>query len=215
MTLNPATVDRIVADVMASLRGGPPTRPSASPVVTPKPAFDLDLRHAGVVTGEMLDAARDGAAVAVAKRVVLTPSAREAVRRRSIVLRKDAAADAPKSASKAALLVVTSTPATRRLAEQLGWAADFPGCEGEAIAAARSRVCRGESDFVAVVAPGPHRTAQRLNRTRGVLAAAVTPETPAADVIGEGQWNVACLSADRWSPFAMRRTLEHLAGAAR
>lgn len=185
-------------------------------------AFDLDLSHSGVLTGEMLASVAPGASIRVSKSVVLTPSARDAVRMQSLVL-VDAGQNGTQSTAnaqssvRAQLLVVTSTPETRSLADAMkksGWEIDYLGCDGEAVKAARSAVCRGESNFVAIVAPKPHRTAQRLNRTRNVLAAAVLPEINVNDLIAEGEWNIACLSAERWASFRLRKTLDQLAKGA-
>ena len=211
MTFDSATVDRIVSDVMSAMT---PTRArtAAVPAKVDAPTFARDLRHAGVVTGEMLDGLDAGATVAVAKKHVLTPSARDAVRTRSLTLRSEAAAALNTKAARTALRIVRSTPMTRRLAEQLGWPCDYPGCDGDAVADARSLICRGDADFVAVIAKQPHRTAMRLNRTRGVSAVAVRSQTPLDAVFAEGEWNVACLPEEGWSPFALKRAVERLAG---
>ena len=215
MTFDPATVDRIVSDVLSAMT--PPRTETAAkrgaiPAKVAAPSFDRDLRHAAVLTGEMLDGLDAGATVAVAKKHVLTPSARDAVRTRSLTLRAEAKAASNTKSVRTALRIVRSTPLTRRLAERLGWPCDYPGCDGDAVADARSMVCRGDADFVAVVAAGPHRTAMRLNRTRGVSAVAVSPQTPLEAILAEGEWNVACLSAEGWSPFALTRAVERLAG---
>lgn len=238
MNIDSATIDRIVADVLAKMstvdkratavpaapsrvvdNAGHGSQNQGTPATTK--SFDVDLSHARVITGEMLETLKDGASVRTSKSVVLTPSARELIKRRGLRFAVSASSGkeiaAKKSALRPHLLVVNVTPETRSLADhfkQVGWHVDYPGCDGDAIKLARSAVCRGESHFVAIVAPKPNRTAQRLNRTRNVLATAVLPENNVQELIAEGHWNVACLSADRWASFRLRRTLEQLAKGA-
>lgn len=226
MNINAATIDRIIADVLAKL-GEPADRDATVPVSqqnnsasAPK-AFDLDLSHAGVLTGEMLEKLNADSVIRVATSVVLTPSAREVISKRSLTLLDTVTSGKgtvnESSALKPQLLVVTSTRETRTLADALkkdGWSIDYPGCDGDAIKVARSAICRGETNFAAILAPKPNRTAQRLNRTRNVLAAAVFPETSVGELQSEGEWNVACLAADRWASFRLKKTLETLAKGA-
>lgn len=238
MNIDSTTIDRIVADVLAKM-STVDNRATAVPAVqsgavgvstnasqkqtTPSTtkSFDIDLSHVGVITGEMLESLKPGAAVRTSKSVVLTPTARDLIKKRNLRMADTApqnhSARENKSSLRPHLLVVTSTPETRTLADNLksaGWQIDYPGCDGDAIKAARSAICRGESNFVAIIAPKPNRTAQRLNRTRNVLAAAVLPEINVNELIAEGHWNVACLSAERWASFRLRKTLEQLVGQA-
>ena len=195
MTITPALVDRIVAEVSRRLAA------EASGAV--------DLRSERVLTGELIEArCRPGQTIQTSEQVVWTPTARDAARKMNLATGSTGSLATSPKPTRAQLQLVQTGPMVDAVARILGWPSTVTDTD-DAIAATRSAICRGESDFVVVTTTDPHRVAARLNRQRNVWAAAVPPGCD-LDTLGEG-WNVLCLQVAGYAAIPTARRIAAMA----
>jgi len=194
-----ALIDQIVSNVLAQLQPAP-VRPvieapvaeaplfsklPAATVVAPKPQPVAIELTAPVITAELLAATvRAGQPLKIARRSVLTPSARDWLNTRKISwtqFEKTSGVSEPRTTSGARwqLIVQTVTPNVRALQESMkrqpeGWAMDLVGQPLEAAAQAVRAIGTAEYDGIAVISEYAEIIACRGNRNDRVRAAVIT-----------------------------------------
>ena len=203
MTITPALVDRIVAEVSRRLAA--------------ESSGAVDLRSERVLTGDLIEArCRPGQAIQTSEHVVWTPTARDAARRLSLSIGSTSIGSGGNVSShpkpmRAQLQLVQTGPMVDAVARTLGWASTVTDTDA-AIAATQSAICRSESDFVVVTTTDPHRVAARLNRQQNVWAAAV-PAGCDLGTLGDG-WNVLCLHVAGYAAIPTARRIAAIAASA-
>ena len=197
--MDQALIDQIVSNVLAQLQPAP-VRPvveapvaeaplfsklPAATVAAPKPQPIAIELTAPVITAELLAATvRAGQPLKIARRSVLTPSARDWLNTRKISwtqFEKTSGVSEPRTTSGARwqLIVQTVTPNVRALQESMkrqpeGWAMDLVGQPLEAAAQAVRAIGTAEYDGIAVISEYAEIIACRGNRNDRVRAAVIT-----------------------------------------
>lgn len=182
--MDQALIDQIVSNVLAQLQPAP-VRPA---IDAPKPAVPAVVElTAPVITADLLaEMVLAGQPLKIARRSVVTPSARDWLNSRKITWsRIDKNKNTGTSETKATghgrwqLIVQTVTPNVRSLQEAMkrqpeGWAMDLAGQPLEAAAQAIKAIGTAEYDGVAVISEYAEIIACRGNRNERVRAAVIT-----------------------------------------
>ena len=208
-------VDQIVSEVLARL-GGRPTvraaadRPSVPPAAAERPNCPLVLDEA-VVTAETLEQRLNGhTQLAVGRRTVLTPSARDVLRAKGIEWSRHAGSKPAGPGTGAWLAIISrATPAVEQLiAESAGpWRSELTGTVEEAAARAVNAACRGEAAGIVVFSDRSEAVACRANRNPGVRAGAVLDAGGVAAAVRSIGANVLCVAPEGRSYFELRNIL--------
>lgn len=201
--MDQALIDQIVSNVLAKLQPAPVRPVVEAPVETPvaetphvsmlpkptvtppKPALPAAIElTAPVITAELLaSAVKPGQPLRIARRSVLTPSARDWLNTRKISwtqFEKTAGTSEAKAASGARwqLIVQTVNPNVRALQDSMkrqpeGWSMDLVGQPLEAVAQAVRGIGTAEFDGIAVISEYAEIIACRGNRNDRVRAAVI------------------------------------------
>ena len=215
-----ALIDRIVADVLATLNVGQASRLPVEPPSSAGQARRLPyaLIPDRVVTAAVLEqAAPAGQLVRLAADAVLTPSARDYLRTHGLKVERADAGDAAGAASRLVLVVTAPTGGPRVLRDAAaGWRSELSDTAADAADRAVSAVCRGDAEGVAVLTDRPERVACLANRNDRVAA------VPAADAAAlkriRRDWpddtaapNVVCFDPTGLAIFALRTLMTEAA----
>ena len=210
MTLDPTTVDRIVAEVTRRLRAsGPPNAAAVREHSAGSSA--VDLTGEAVVTGPLLaDRCRPGTTVRLAAGTIVTPTAHDTIR--SLQLETDVAAKATATPCEATGLVLNAEAHRNAtaLANRLGWPHEIVDVD-DAIAKARSAICRGSATLAVLLVPRPAHAAARLNRQSNVWAVAARTLEDVRELQAGDAWNCVCLTTSRLPAALLAHDLQRLA----
>ena len=227
MRLDAQTIEQIVRSVLDQLQ--PPTVPAAAPaklvpppsaqaatsVTQTAPRVDVVVVTERVITGELLAARVNGRkTVQLAKRAVLTPTARDYLRTHGIAITHEAAGSSSAVAGpKWRVLVSHAAPnvlqAIGDLRQQgLAVERELVGTTPEAARQAISLLSRAEVEGVLLVTSEPHVAACVANRNPRVRGAAVTDRAALTSVQSQLGPNLLCLSAVGKSYFELRNLLQ-------
>ena len=186
MSVSPAFVDRVVAEVVRRLAATDAAAASGG---------TTDLTGERVLTGELIEArCKPGSTIALHPQAIATPTARDAIGRLGLQI-VPAGSGSPSALPAAISLRVQTGGAPDRLAERLGHPSELVS-QREAVERGRSIIARGEAAAVVALTTQPHQLAVKLNRQSGVWAAAVSDPDGVAELIDCPRWNIACVRVD-------------------
>lgn len=228
MTFDADLVDRIVRDVLSRLGtpgiavrpeagAAPATSAAATAACGPAPLV-LDEP---VVTGDLLEAKASAARVViVGPRAIVTPSARDVVRRRGLDLRREPPQSHGASVRSAWRAVIMNRAADvqgvlsseeRRTGRRIPH--ELTGCQDEATKTAISTICRAEAEGVLLFVPHPAVAVCRANRNPAVRAAVLSDPGTWSALREAFSPNVVCVDPARTNRFGLeqvvRRTTAH------
>ena len=185
MSVSPLLVDRIVAEVVRRLASGP------GPSTTD--AGYIDLASHRVITGDVLaEHAAKKQTIRLAAGAVITPTGRDAIRERQLIVER-VNRDQQVRAASGLILQVSTDAASNRLTAQLAWPHSLTETE-PAIEQARSAICRGQASLIVLLHDQPERIAAWLNRQSSVWAIAARSVDTLEAAKSDG-WNVVCVHA--------------------
>lgn len=235
--MDQALIDQIVSNVLAQLQPAP-VRPvveapaakapvvetplfsklPAATVATPKPQPVAIELTAPVITAELLAATvRAGQPLKIARRSVLTPSARDWLNSRKISwtqFEKTSGVSEPRTTSGARwqLIIQTVTSNVRALQDSMkrqpeGWSMDLVGQPLEAAAQAVRAIATAEYDGIAVISEYAEIIACRGNRNDRVRAAVVTDRNQLELISKHLGVNLVCINPKGKTFIEMRNLL--------
>ena len=187
MTVDERLVDQIVSGVLERLQGRSDAVRASAPQSqsavgepmgnTPKP--NEVFLNERVITAELLERSVNGhRRIQIAPKAVLTPSAREFLRKSDVEWsRLDGQVAGSRSAGQWKAIVVDATPVVTGAVEDMlrsGWRRELVGSVHEAVEQAVSAICRGESLGAAVFSEQADAIVCRANRNPKVRGAVVT-----------------------------------------
>lgn len=166
-----------------------------------------------VVTESILEAKRNDATVIhFAPKAVLTPSARDYLRRNAIewAYAEGPQAKSPSTSNALAVLVVRATPAVESLIADLLASArkEVPGCPDDAAALAISEISRGGFTCAILFTEQTHRAACLANRHTSVKAVAVRDANDVRAVRQQLRANVWCVDPTGRSRFELMNVVK-------
>ncbi|MEW4529096.1 hypothetical protein [Maioricimonas sp. JC845] len=234
MSLDAATIDRIVANVLSQLGSTPAAATDApasdvaaapAPSVSPAPSAPAPVRlDEAVITADVLERQAAGASVVeVGKKAVITPAARDTARERRIeIIRtgespkanaqptaKTVRPEAKPGSPSALACVVRHTDAVDRVLDDVlpGARKELLGCPDDAAKLAISALCRGETGQVLIFAEQTHRAACLANRNSKVKAVAIRDVLDVKAIRKQLRANVWCIDPADMSWFELRQLL--------
>ena len=203
MNVSRELVERIVREVLA----GKP-RPGAQEAATPA---DVVRLTEAVVTGDLLEQkAAAATAVELPAKAILTPSARDFLRRGNVAVRTASAA-AVKAAAGSSWLVVQSGGAdVPGLVKSLpDWRAEISGTLAEAAAFVQRNAARGPGRF-AVLTERPEAFCVLANREAAVVAVPICDAARLPQAVAVEGANAFAIETGRLGGFQLRRVLGRL-----
>ena len=183
--MNAEEIERIVAKVLEQLQPAAARRasvsaaPAAKAVVSSTPKeLDVVAIPEAVITGPLLlERVGSKRTVRIPRHAVLTPSARDVLRTKSIECLRESAKETSGTAPRWLALVSHSsslvTSALEQVKENSGWERRISGTTIESAQQAISAICRGEAEGVVAVTSEPELFACLTNRHAQVRAAVV------------------------------------------
>lgn len=213
--MDEALVEHIVRDVLRQYQSQTPEVRSAEGGGRKTEDGNVLRLEAHVVTHEVLEAKLNGAKrIVVGKRTVLTPSAREFLKKNGITCDRDGQG-ATKTAARWKLIVSSSGKAVESVASELQRTSTFErqiaGTAAEAADAAVSIICRGEADGVVALSNQPEAIACRANRSTKVRAAVAANVQRLPEIQQALGANVYCVDPIGRSYFELRNLLRAIA----
>lgn len=218
MSVDTATIDRIVANVLGQLRAPAERMPSAESQRADRvDAFRIADR---VITADTLDEITNGSMVSILEKAIVTPAARDVARERDIRLIRNGAATPdsgkvhslnPRPLTLNAYIVRHTESLARALDDQLkDGRRELLGCPDDAAKRAISDICRGDAGRVLIFAAQAHRAACLANRNEKVKAAVVRDIGDVKHVREQLRANVWCVDPGELSYFELRNLLREI-----
>ena len=197
MHINSETIDQIVRNVMRDMQPRTTSTSLAAPVRIPAPdsseaIVQIDSK---VITEEVLNAARAaGRIIAINPDAVVTPSARDYIRRNAVQLTSRMVGSV--TATSGLLIGIGASSLAFSAAAAADWKTLAVSTEREAAAITAQHITTG---LVTCIGGEPSVVACLLNRNQAVRAAVVTRVTNLVTLAALMNPQVVCLEASGWS----------------
>lgn len=213
--MDEALVEHIVRDVLRQYQSQAPAVRSAEGGGRKTEDGNVLRLEAHVVTHEILEAKLNGAKrIVVGKRTVLTPSAREFIKKNGVTCDRDGQGTT-KTVARWKLIVSSGGKAVESVANELQRSSTFErqiaGTASEAAETAVSIICRGEADGVVAVSNQPETIACRANRSTKVRAAVTANVQRLSEIQQSLGANLYCVDPTARSYFELRNLLRAIA----
>ncbi|MGQ0633439.1 MAG: hypothetical protein ACT4QC_02420 [Planctomycetaceae bacterium] len=209
MSVDSELFEEIVRRVVEALA---PPATGARPTTTSRDQEAHAFDHP-VITREVLEQSVNGApAIRVRPRAVLTPSARDFVRERGLVVVRETAPRGAKSSPQWLLLVTSASPIVGGALDELSSIAGplnrrLLGGPSEAASQAISALCRGETQNVGVITAEPELVACLANRNERVRAVAIADSSAWERARRSVKPNLVAIDPSKRSQFELRQIL--------
>ena len=220
MNANSDLVERIVQSVLEHLQSAAPA-PRAEPTPTPTATPSALTLSETVITGELLaEQAKGAKSLIVGRRAVITPSARDYLRKHNITWsRGDATAKAATSAPRWRVYVSTATANIDTAIEHanrqgVALTREWSGTTAEAVKQTIASLTRAEIAGAVILTAEPARAACAANRHSKIRAAELNNTAQLASLQEQLGPNVYCIDPRGRSPFELRNLLQHAAAQA-
>lgn len=213
MTVDQTLVDRIVTQVLHELQPAAAVHPRTEPS---RQEDGLWLEET-VITGDLLEEKLNGAKrLRIGAKAILTPSARDVLRKRDIEWNRNGTAQIGDAASqgKRVLIAQTVTLAVQTLLAEWKrtgagqWRIELVGQPREAVELGIGMICKAEADGVAVLTDQAELVACQVNRNERIRAAVVADVTAVERVRESMEANFICINPTGKSFIELRNILK-------
>lgn len=244
MSLDAATIERLVREVLREMEPQPAAAPRpvlasiarlteksiplATGVATAaevRPDF-VDCSERVVTANWLQEHVPSGQRVRLGAKAIITPAAHDWLKQKHIAWEQGTASSAPASAAPSTVIANSrwkiiqqatagiATAAVKSVQQQLRTAVELCGSTAEAIVLGRSLICRGDHHGVVVLTNQPQLVACQVNRQEQVRAVEVRDFREWSTLQRELNPNIACVNPSAKSLAELKHLLSQIVSSA-